>query len=78
VRIGDMISAGVIFVGLTWFHLKATGFALVSIGVIVVWLIIALRLIKEYQKVAPSEGKPVESGDGPTSKPGALKMAAAE
>ena len=52
VRIGDMVSAGVIFVGLTWFQLKATGFALVSIVVILVWLGIALLLLKEYGRLA--------------------------
>ena len=52
VRIGDMLSAGVVFVGISWFKLEARGFALVSIGVIVVWIVIALFLLGEYRRLA--------------------------
>jgi len=62
VRIGDLLSGAVVFVGLTWFQLGADGFALVCIAATVLWIGIALILLKEYRKRASiEETKAVEN-----------------
>ena len=49
VRIGDLLSAGVVFVGLTWLKWQATGFAIFNIAVVGIWIVIGLLLVKEYK-----------------------------
>ncbi len=51
-RMGDLFSAGVVYIGLNWLDLQATGFAVFNVCVIVIWILVALMLLKEYRKVS--------------------------
>lgn len=52
VRFGDVLSAGCVFVGTTWLQLSASGFAVFNIGVTLVWLGLAVALIRYYKRLA--------------------------
>ncbi|HUG55345.1 MAG TPA: translocase [Vicinamibacteria bacterium] len=52
VRSGDMLSAALVFAGTTWIGLGVRGFALVNLGIIVVWLFVALLLVRRYRSLA--------------------------
>lgn len=52
VRSGDMLSAGLVFVGTTWLGLGVRGFATVNLGIIVVWLVTAVLLVRSYRSMA--------------------------
>jgi ATP/ADP translocase len=45
-RFGDLVPAGIVFVGLTWLDFGTQQFALVNIGLSLVWLAVAVRLAK--------------------------------
>ena len=47
-----MVSAGVVFAGITGLSCKSQKFALVNIGAIIIWLGVALLLLKEYRSLA--------------------------
>jgi ATP:ADP antiporter, AAA family len=49
VRSGDMLSAGVVFLGHSVLSLGVRGFALVNITLDVVWLLIAVQLVRRYR-----------------------------
>ena len=51
VRIGDLLSAGLVFVGTTYLDLSGQGFALINLGVIALWLLVAFRLLKGYNRL---------------------------
>ena len=51
VRFGDVLSAGVVFAGTTWLGFAARQFALVNVGLIVVWLILAVAIGKRYRQL---------------------------
>ena len=55
VRFGDVISAGVVFAGTTWLGFAARQFALVNVGLIAVWLILAVAIGRRYRKLARSD-----------------------
>jgi AAA family ATP:ADP antiporter len=46
VRLGDLFAAFVVFAGTAWLTLDASGFALVNLGFIIVWLVLAWWLVK--------------------------------
>jgi ATP:ADP antiporter, AAA family len=52
VRLGDLVSAVVVFVGTTWLALEAQGFALLNVGVVVVWLVLAVVLVRENRRLS--------------------------
>ena len=52
VRLGDLLSAGLVFAGTTWLAFTRTSFALVAVALVVVWLVIALLLGKRFQNLA--------------------------
>jgi hypothetical protein len=53
-----VLSAGFVFAGLNWFALQATGFALINLGLIaIIWIPIALLLLKEYKRVDQAEAQ---------------------
>ncbi len=52
VRFGDVISAGMVFAGTTWLGFAARQFALVNVGLIVVWLLLAIAIGRRYGKLA--------------------------
>jgi AAA family ATP:ADP antiporter len=51
VRIGDLLSAAVVFVGTTWFVLETAGFAAVNVVLVVVWLLVSVALVREYRRL---------------------------
>jgi len=61
VRLGDVFSALLIFVGTTWLTLGPRGFALANVCLVVVWLVLAILIGRQYQKL-------VATGQPPTSR----------
>jgi AAA family ATP:ADP antiporter len=47
VRLGDVAAASVVFAGTAWLTLEARGFAVLNIGFVAVWLLIAAVLVRE-------------------------------
>jgi ATP:ADP antiporter, AAA family len=56
VRSGDMISAGVVFVGTTWLALSPRGFGLVNVVLVAIWLFVAVVLVRKYHRLAAERG----------------------
>jgi AAA family ATP:ADP antiporter len=50
VRFGDVLSAGLVFAGTTWLGFAARQFALVNVGLIVLWLFLAIAIGRRYRK----------------------------
>jgi len=46
VRMGDLVSAGVVFAGTHWLVLGVPGFAAINLGLIVLWLLVAVRILR--------------------------------
>ena len=51
VRAGDVLSAGLIFVGTTWLALSTQHFALVNTVLVVVWLVITVFLGRDFKRL---------------------------
>ncbi len=51
VRLGDLAAALVVFAGTSWLALDASGFAMVNIGFIVLWLVLALLLVRRNRRL---------------------------
>jgi len=51
VRTGDLLSAGLVYVGTTWLALGVQGFALSNLILIVAWLAVAGLLLREHRRV---------------------------
>jgi AAA family ATP:ADP antiporter len=51
VRTGDLLSAGLVYVGTTWLTLGVQGFALSNLVLIVGWLAVAGLLLREHRRV---------------------------
>jgi AAA family ATP:ADP antiporter len=51
VRFGDLISAGLVFAGTTWLQLGIRGFAAVNIGIVLLWIGVALLLLREHKRL---------------------------
>jgi len=54
VRFGDLLSAGLVFAGTTWLGFATRHFALVNVGLIVLWLVIAILIGKTFRRLAGS------------------------
>ena len=54
VRAGDMLQAAVVFVG-TMFALGTSGYALVNLALVVVWLLLAVGIAREHKRLAPGD-----------------------
>jgi AAA family ATP:ADP antiporter len=52
VRLGDVLSAGLVFAGTTWLAFKPTDFARVALALILIWLGIAFALGRMFQRQA--------------------------
>jgi len=55
VRFGDLVSAVVVFVGTTWLALEVRGFALLNVGIVLVWLVVAVVLVKENRRLSAKQ-----------------------
>ena len=51
VRIGDLLAAFVVFAGTAWFALETSGFALLNLGFVAVWLVLAWALVKRNRQL---------------------------
>ena len=52
VRFGDVLSAGLVFAGTTWLGFAPRQFALVNVGLIVVWLVLAVAIGRLFKRLA--------------------------
>lgn len=57
VRAGDVLSAVVVFLGTTYFALSASGFAKFNILLVLVWIVVAVLIGKEYKRLVAT-GQP--------------------
>jgi AAA family ATP:ADP antiporter len=55
VRIGDAVSAGLIWVGLHVVTLEARDFAFVNVGLVLVWLLLNVGIAREHKKLVPND-----------------------
>jgi AAA family ATP:ADP antiporter len=51
VRLGDLAAAFVVFVGTAWISLDASGFAMVNLGLVAVWLALAVALVRRNNRL---------------------------
>ena len=58
VRMGDVLSAALVFVGTVLVALPARGFALVNVVLVVVWLVLAWRVGRRYKTLTASSAAP--------------------
>ena len=58
VRMGDVLSAALVFVGTTLVVLPARGFALVNAVLVVLWLVLAWRVGRHYKTLTVSSSAP--------------------
>ena len=52
VRLGDLFAALVVFAGTAWLALDSSGFALVNLGFVLIWLALAWLLVKRNRQLA--------------------------
>jgi ATP:ADP antiporter, AAA family len=55
VRLGDLVAAGIWYIGYEKFSLKVGGFARLMLGFIVLWLVLAFLIRREHRKLVPAE-----------------------
>jgi AAA family ATP:ADP antiporter len=51
VRTGDLISAGIVFVGTSWLAFGVEGFAVTNLVLVLAWLAVAGLLLREHRRV---------------------------
>jgi len=51
VRSGDVLSAGLVYVGVHWLALSTTGFARVNLVLVCVWLVLAVLVGRDYVRL---------------------------
>jgi ATP:ADP antiporter, AAA family len=52
VRAGDVIAAGLVFAGTHWLELELLGFSGVNVLLVLVWMVMAWKLLRQYNIVA--------------------------
>jgi AAA family ATP:ADP antiporter len=76
-RFGDLVQAGVVFMGLNWFHWGVPQFATLSLLLALVWIGLAIAIGHEFGRkaaenvmnVAPEAGQPIPDVTCYTSRP---------
>jgi AAA family ATP:ADP antiporter len=56
-RAGDVLSAAAVFVGTTWLSMRTSHFALLNLGLVVLWLVVAWRVGSRYRDLVRT-GRP--------------------
>lgn len=64
VRVGDLLSAALVYVGTALLGLAPAGFAFANVVVCVIWLGVAVMLLRQYRKLAAQQAAPVTAGRG--------------
>jgi AAA family ATP:ADP antiporter len=64
VRIGDLLAEFVVFAGTAWLALDASGFEMVNLGLVVVWLLLAWALVRRNRQLAAQAGLQSEAPCG--------------
>jgi ATP:ADP antiporter, AAA family len=59
VRMGDVLSAALVFVGTSFFSLQPRGFALVNATLVLVWLALAWRIGRQYAEMEITHQAPI-------------------
>jgi len=54
-RAGDLLQAGVVFVGINYLAFGVRGFALFNVVCVLLWLTIAAAIVREHRKISPSD-----------------------
>ena len=68
-RAGDMLAAGVVFVGTTFLTMQTRHFAVVNVVLVLVWIVLAVLIGREYRRLVASGRPPcVESPFGAFSR----------
>lgn len=52
VRLGDLIAAFVVFAGTTWLAFEARGFSVLNLGIVLVWLLVGVIVVRENQRLS--------------------------
>ena len=52
VRAGDVLSAGLVFVGTSLLHLQTRQFAMINLALVAVWIVLAVMIGREYKRVS--------------------------
>jgi AAA family ATP:ADP antiporter len=63
VRFGDVLSAGLVFAGTTWFGFASREFALVNVALIAVWLVLAVLIGRLFKGLAATQSSETLSPD---------------
>lgn len=58
-RAGDVLSAVVVFVGTTWLTMQTSHFALLNLGLVIVWLVVAWSIGTRYREPVRTGRPPV-------------------
>ena len=61
VRFGDVLSAGLVFAGTTWLGFAPKHFALINVGLILGWLVLAIAIGRRYGQLAKSAAETVKT-----------------
>jgi AAA family ATP:ADP antiporter len=59
-RAGDVLSAALVYVGINWLALSTKGFAYFNMALVVVWMLLALGIGREYQRRIAARQEPGE------------------
>jgi AAA family ATP:ADP antiporter len=51
-RLGDLVAAGVVFVGTSWLAMGSRAFAIANLLFVVAWLVLAARIVRENQRLS--------------------------
>jgi AAA family ATP:ADP antiporter len=58
VRAGDVLSAGLVFAGTSLLHLRTQEFAMVNLALVVVWIVLAAMIGRQYGRLAAATASP--------------------
>jgi AAA family ATP:ADP antiporter len=62
VRTGDVLQAVVVFVGTTFLAMQARHFALFNVALVIVWLVLAFAIGREYKQLVALGRPPCVTG----------------
>jgi AAA family ATP:ADP antiporter len=69
VRSGDMLAAGVVFLGTHLLHRGVAGFARLNVLIVLAAMGVAVLLLREYRRLTASESSPAERPPAPLTQP---------